>query len=242
MFSLLFIKNKSVPKLVVNLLNGSRTFSQKNLVCKSSLLPRALFEKPSIHYIETQLWRSHLVKRWNQTQYVEKNTNVENNVILYKFQQIRLIKIAHIFGICVIVFWIFYVYFLYKDNFFSDFWIKSRKEFIQDNILAILSLTTLTALGPMFYLLYYMYSSHLIKCVILNKGGKHVTFVTLHPLKSKSIIIAPVDKVYCLRPRNYPFGMYTSVKINSHRFNYLIDKSGTFVNGDLFDHTVAWRK
>ncbi|KAK2576782.1 hypothetical protein KPH14_005426 [Odynerus spinipes] len=240
MFSLLFIKNNLSAKVLINSLNSSRTFSQKH-VSRSSFLFRKVFEKPRINNIEGQSWTLRLIKRHNQTQYWEKNINVLNNVILYKHDYEMYYRIAHIFGLCNIILWTWGFFDGYLQM-LHELWIKPFKQFIDENAINVVLFSCTTALGPLFYAILCFLCARSIKYVILNKGGTHVSFITYHPLKSKRTITVPLDKVYCLRPRSDPLGAYISVKIDGYKFNFLLDKRGTFVNGDLFDQTVAWQK
>lgn len=240
MLSLICFRNNSLTKIVLNSLNSCRTFSQKHIAYKLRFSSRTLFQKSRINKVET-LWKSNLIKRQVHSKCWEQNTNVLNNVILYKYDGGKYFKIAHIFGICNIVLWITGFWYAYIDM-FKELWIKPFKQFIQDNLLSLSLFIFSTTLGPLFYMLYFFLSMRSIKYIILNKGGKYASFVTFHPIKSKQIITAPIEEVYCIHPRTYKIGMYTSLKINNYKFNFLIDKRGTYVNGILFDNTIAWRK
>lgn len=50
-------------------------------------------------------------------------------------------------------------------------------------------------LGPLFYGLAWFLTSRMVRCIILHKGGKHISFITNHLLKSRNTITVPIQKV-----------------------------------------------
>ncbi|XP_035742979.1 uncharacterized protein LOC118450999 isoform X2 [Vespa mandarinia] len=189
---LLFTKSNSITKLLINSLKSSHILSQKRMVYKSSLLLRKIFEKSRINNVKGQLWTSNLIIRHNQTQSWDIKTNLANNVILYKNERGKYMFV-HIFGLCNIFAWLYLFYYWYGDL-YRNLKTISFKQFLGDNypILSIFFLTTFS--GPLFYGLAWFFSSRMVKYIILHKGGKHISFITNHLLKSKNTITVPIEK------------------------------------------------
>ncbi|KYQ55679.1 hypothetical protein ALC60_05430, partial [Trachymyrmex zeteki] len=78
-----------------------------------------------------------------------------------------------------------------------------------------------------------------IKYIILNKGGKTLSIITYHMQKKKSKLNLPVGVVKCTADRQDDTGTYLPLKIKNKSFYYIVNKSGTFVNSNLFDHIMG---
>ncbi|XP_015178551.1 PREDICTED: uncharacterized protein LOC107067490 [Polistes dominula] len=235
MLSSLFIKNNLITKLLVNSSKSSLILSQKRTICKPSSLLRRILEKPRINS-ETK----YCLIRCKQTQLWDTKPNLMNNVILYKKKCINPLFI-HLFGLCNSAALLFLIGYWCKDMYHS-FMNASFKEFSGNNYPIIFMFLAMTLAGPLFYLFSWLLNARLIKCIILHKGGDHVSFITNHLLKSRNTITTPVKNVYSLSSRTEKIGVYMSVKIESYRLYFLLDKSGKYVNKDLFDYAVMYKK
>ncbi|KYN12630.1 hypothetical protein ALC57_15358 [Trachymyrmex cornetzi] len=56
--------------------------------------------------------------------------------------------------------------------------------------------------------------------------------------KKKSKLNLPVGTVRCTANRQDGTGVYLPLKIENRSFYYLVSRSGTFVNSELFDYTL----
>ncbi|KAI4504272.1 hypothetical protein M0802_000743 [Mischocyttarus mexicanus] len=231
----LFIKNNSITKLVVNSLKSSLILLQKRTIYKPSLSSRRILEKPrinneikscSIRYKKTQSWNI--------------KTNLVNNVILYRNESYRHIFI-HLFGLCNIAVWLYICCYWYRDI-YRSFKDLPFKEFFKNNYSILSIFITTTFLGPLFYVFTWFLNARMIKCVILHKGGNHISFVTNHLLKSRNTITVPIEKVYSLHSRTEKTGVYAPIKIESYKMYFLMNKNGNYVNKDLFDYAVMYKK
>lgn len=89
-----------------------------------------------------------------------------------------------------------------------------------------------------------MYPMRSIKYVVLNKGGKELTFVTYGPFGINQLIRIGLENVSCTSTRqNCPAWM--GLKLKGQPWFFLIDMRGDFRNTQLFDATAglqrAWK-
>ncbi|KAI4493768.1 hypothetical protein M0804_001944 [Polistes exclamans] len=231
----LFIKNNSITKLLVNSLKSSLILSQKRTVYKPSSLLRRILEKQRINN-ETKF----SLIRCKQTHSLDIKPILVNNVILYKKKYFKHVFI-HLFGLCNTAAWLFLICYCCKDIYRSFMTVPFNK-FLGNNYPIICMFMATTLVGPLFYVFAWFLNARLIKCIILHKGGNHVSFVTNHLWKSRNTITIPIEKVYSLHSRTEKAGVYTPIKIESYRMYFLIDKNGNYVNKDLFDYAVMFKK
>lgn len=171
---------------------------------------------------------------------LDVNTNVQNNVILYKnekdkyFWTIRAFAFGQLFG------WSVLALYTYTPEFFDIFKTDIKfKEFLRKHTFRFSTFVFSIFAGPITFGFMYATCSRNIKYIILNKGGKTLSFFTHHLWKRNSNIInVPVGMARCTSHRTGN-GTCIPLKIENKFFYYLIDKSGTFVNPTLFDYTTA---
>lgn len=86
-----------------------------------------------------------------------------------------------------------------------------------------------------------MYPLRSIKYIVLNKGGKAVTFVTYGPFGLKRLLTTNLENVSCTSTRqNSPSSI--AVKLKGQPWFYLIDMRGEFMNPQLFDATAGLQR
>ncbi|XP_029160254.1 transmembrane protein 223-like [Nylanderia fulva] len=172
---------------------------------------------------------------------LDVNTNVRNNVLLYKnesnrhFWNIRLFAFGQLFG------WSILALYTYTPKFFDIFKTDVKiKEFLQKHFIRFGTFVFSIFAGPITFGVMYATCSRNIKYIILNKGGKTLSLFTYHLCKRKlNTITVPIGMAKCTSPRTGVTGVCIPLKVKNKSFYYLIDKSGTFVNPTLFDYTTA---
>ncbi|XP_043500662.1 uncharacterized protein LOC122523121 isoform X2 [Polistes fuscatus] len=184
----LLIKNNSITKLLVNSLKSSLILSQKRTVYKPSSLLRRIIEKQRINN-----GTKFSLIRCKQTHSLDIKPILANNVILYKKKHFRHLFI-HLFGLCNTAAWLFLIYYCSRDM-YQSFMTVSFKQFLGNNYPIISMFVATTLIGPFFYVFAWFLNSRLIKCIILHKGGNHVSFVTNHLWKSRNTITIPIEKI-----------------------------------------------
>ncbi|XP_020289700.1 transmembrane protein 223 [Pseudomyrmex gracilis] len=167
------------------------------------------------------------------------NLNVQNNVILYKYENKNYFRNMRIFIIGQLIGWSVLAVYSYTPKFFDIFTTdKTFLEYIRENGLRLglfwLSLT----IGIGMYLMIHLLLSRTIKYIILNKGGKTISLVTYNFWKKDSVITVPTGTVRSYGHRT-DIGMQLAIKVQEKWFFYLADKKGTFVNPKLFDFVMG---
>ncbi|EZA56326.1 hypothetical protein X777_02945 [Ooceraea biroi] len=170
---------------------------------------------------------------------LDVNTNVKNNVILYKYdnpkqsRNFKLFIFAHLIG------WSVLAYAIYKPSLMDIFTTDiSMKQYFQDHVWRFPIFVFSSFIGPSMFLLFYFLQSRTLKYIILNKGGETLTFITHHMFKRKSTINnLPVRSVSSTKHRTDD-GTYISLKVKNRPFYFLVEKTGTFVNPKLFDYVM----
>ncbi|CAL1685040.1 unnamed protein product [Lasius platythorax] len=212
-----------------------RTFLTRSIRLFDGLVQPASFLKPS------KLPQSLVVRHQQISKLtLDVNTNVRNNVILYKnendryFRNIRIFAIGQLFGWSVLALYTYTPDFL--DIFTTDI---KLKEFLKKHLFRLPTFVFSIFAGPVTFGFMYATCARNVKYIILNKGGKTLSLSTYHLWKRKSDIInLPIGMARCTSHRT-DVGVCIPLKIKNRFFYYLIDKKGTFVNPSLFDHTTG---
>ncbi|XP_015590821.1 transmembrane protein 223 [Cephus cinctus] len=171
----------------------------------------------------------------------EVNTNVANNVILYKFEKDRFHKLLTIFGFSQLFGWLtisYYIYISYCKNLFeTENWIDHVKE----NPVRFFLLVSSTMLGVLSYGVIHFLITRSIKYVILCKGGKQFMIATYHPIKQTTVKTIPIESV-TLRTSRSEGKNVIALKIKGSPLYYLLDSQGVYTNPKLFDYTAGVKR
>ncbi|XP_018402605.1 PREDICTED: transmembrane protein 223 [Cyphomyrmex costatus] len=182
-----------------------------------------------------KLEKNLLIQRRQMSQ-LDVNTNVQNNVILYKYEKNVYFRNLQIFGVAQLVSCIVLGFYSYTPTFWD---IRNAdvdlKEYWLNNILRFTMFSFAILIGPSICIYTYAICARSIKYIILNKGGKTLSIITNHVLKKKSKLNLPVGMVKCTADRRDNRGIYLPLKIENRSFYYLVNKSGTFLNLKLFE-------
>lgn len=167
------------------------------------------------------------------------NTNVQNNVILYKnkdtydFIVIKLLFYGWIFCNTLIA------VATYNPKYITT-WCKdiSWAEYIKINGASFMYFAYSIIIGPPASIVLYLFNRRFIKYIILHKGGKDVSIITNHLFKRYDSITLPLEKVKVTLARQ-EMKTYLPMKIQGRRFYFILDGQGEFLNEKLFDCTVG---
>ncbi|XP_059061663.1 transmembrane protein 223 isoform X2 [Achroia grisella] len=102
------------------------------------------------------------------------------------------------------------------------------------NGLGILSV----AIGTGSLAIIWMYTLKSVRFLILNKGGRHLTFVTYSPFGRNRIIKIPIENVCCKENRSNA-RVQLPLKVKNQWMHFMLDMRGEFRNPLLFDSTAG---
>ncbi|XP_011170789.2 transmembrane protein 223 [Solenopsis invicta] len=177
-----------------------------------------------------------LVRR--QMSQLDINTNILNNVLLYKYERKAYFRNMKLFGIGQMFGWSILAFYTYKPSFWDIFTTDIKfKEYLFNHMFRLSMFVFSIFAGPLVFLAIYAACARSIKYIILNKGGKTLSIVTYHLQKKKSTFTVPIGMAKCTSSRQSPGVL--PVKVQNTSFYYLVDKQGTFINPQLFDHAFG---
>ncbi|CAK1544903.1 unnamed protein product [Leptosia nina] len=84
----------------------------------------------------------------------------------------------------------------------------------------------------------WMYTLRSVRFLILNKGGRHLTFVTYTPFGKNRIMKVPIENVCCKEDRKLA-KVQLPLKVKNTAMHYMVDMRGEFKNPLLFDSTAG---
>lgn len=84
----------------------------------------------------------------------------------------------------------------------------------------------------------WMYTLKSVRYLILNKGGKYITFVTYSPFGKNRILKVPIENVCCKETR-VGAKVQLPLKVKNTLMHYMLDMRGEFKNPLLFDSTAG---
>ncbi|XP_043509474.1 uncharacterized protein LOC122528443 [Frieseomelitta varia] len=171
---------------------------------------------------------------------INVNTNVQNNVMLYKNTSSTVfIKLVFFgWGFCNIIIALMTFNPKYVSTWFEDL---TWTEYLKRNGIALMYFIYSVLAGPLGCVALYIFNHRIIKYIILHKGGKDVSIVTNHLFKNVDTITLPLEKVKTTMARDQ-IKNYLPLKIQGKKFFYLVDGHGKFFNEQLFDYTVGRAK
>lgn len=167
------------------------------------------------------------------------NTNVRNNVLLFKYENSGYflgLKLFSIGWLCSSALLAYYTYTPQFKLIWSDdlSWIGFFKKTGGRIIYFIFAVIA----GPAVIATLHFSTKRFIKYIILHKGGKNVSIITHHLYNNERLITVPVEKVRSTIAR-CDIHTYLPLRIRGNRFYYLLDSKGRFLNGKLFDNTIG---
>ncbi|KAK0083162.1 hypothetical protein PV325_009220 [Microctonus aethiopoides] len=178
------------------------TLRYNNSISKSKLLT---FKLQSVSPIIT------LVRHAKLDTYSEINTNVANNVLLWKHEIDKYFKQLQIFSIFQLAVLTLISYVMYS-NLPNINKYETWKEYIVDNSVMLLVCIMSLITGFCGSILIWMFTERSLKYIILNKGGKFATLVNFHPIKKPQSHVIPVDDIIVAKGRR-DMGQYMSLKL-----------------------------
>lgn len=84
----------------------------------------------------------------------------------------------------------------------------------------------------------WMYTLRSVRYLILNKGGRNISFVTYAPFGKNRIITVPIENVCCKESRNIA-RVQLPLKVKNTMMHFMLDMRGEFKNKKLFDCTAG---
>ncbi|XP_011504551.1 PREDICTED: transmembrane protein 223-like [Ceratosolen solmsi marchali] len=210
----------------------------KTLINKSSRIPifgnnctshQFLWIRPSIF----QFFKKFSTDR------LSYNIKVENNVMLYKYENPWMFKISVVCAVLVFLGSLSMIDNVYlilcKDLFHED---KNLLTRLREHIfpLSLIAVGVLSCPVVLFVIWYVTKRS--VKYIVLHKGSTKASIVTYHPIKGEHKITVPLSEISCTVSR-LDKRSCVYIKIRNNKFNYMIEKAGSFVNPELFDATIG---
>lgn len=174
------------------------------------------------------------------------NTNVIKDVILFKYENPKFYMYMNIFAVVQYIFWSYLGIFAFsslrdapvdKSKITEDTpWFRKINlgENKYKNGLGIIAVVIGTgSLG-----IIWMYTLKSVRFLILNKGGRNLTFVTYTPFGKNRIIKIPIDHVCCKESR-LNARVQLPLKVKNYWMHFMLDMRGEFRNPLLFDSTAG---
>lgn len=84
----------------------------------------------------------------------------------------------------------------------------------------------------------WMYTLKSVRFLILNKGGRHLTFVTYTPFGKNRMMTVPIQDV-CCKENRASARVQLPLKVKNTMMHYMLDMRGEFKNPLLFDSTAG---
>lgn len=180
-----------------------------------------------------------------ETDILNQNINVQNNVLLYRLES-NYFQIMRYFSIGALTFSILMLYMTYDPK-LKLLWTTniSIKDYLRTNGFTVIYFVYGGLIGPLICWALYLSASRCIKYIILHKGGQEVSIITYHLYKKQVVLKIPLNEVQSTVARK-DMKTYLPMKIKGKKFFYLLDSTGTILNGRLFDNTIGtvkiWKK
>ncbi|XP_075978792.1 transmembrane protein 223 [Anticarsia gemmatalis] len=177
------------------------------------------------------------------------NTNVIKDVILFKYENPKFYMYMNLFAILQYAFWSYLGIFAFttlrdapvdKSKIDEDTpWFRKINlgENKYRNTLGAVSLV----IGGGSLAMIWMYTLRSVRYLVLNKGGKHLTFITYSPFGKNRLMKVPLENVCCKETRTAA-KVQLPLKIKNRWMHYMLDMRGEFKNGLLFDCTAGLKR
>lgn len=174
------------------------------------------------------------------------NTKVAKDVVLFKYENPRFFRVLNTFAICQFSFWTYLSYTMATSlknvpvpNDSSLPWWK-KINFGESKYKYGMSCgCLLIGCGVMAASIGYVRRS--VRYLILHKGGQRLTLITYSSFGRDQAMTVNLNEVSCEYSR-HSSRVQVPLKVLGHRFNYVLDLRGQFMNGKLFDHTAGMKR
>ncbi|XP_026733806.1 transmembrane protein 223 [Trichoplusia ni] len=213
----------------------------------ATVLKRAAGQRFPFKYVSDKI----NIKKMSSTSIPTKtihdvNTNVIKDVILFKYENPKFYMYMNIFAVVQYMFWTYLGVFSFstlrdapvdKSTITDETpWFRriNLGENKYRNTLGIISVV----IGGSSLAVIWMYTLRSVRYLILNKGGKKLTFVTYTPFGKNRIMTVPMENVCCKEARNIA-RVQLPMKIKNRWMHYMLDMRGEFKNPLLFDCTAG---
>ncbi|XP_023946838.2 transmembrane protein 223 [Bicyclus anynana] len=177
------------------------------------------------------------------------NTNVTKDVILFKYENPKFYKYMNIFAVVQYMFWTYLGLFALqnlrdvpvdKSTITADTpWFRKINlgENKYRNTIGIISV----AIGTGSLALVWMYTLKSVRYLVLNKGGRHLTFITYSPFGNNRMMKVPIEFVCCKESRKLA-KVQLPLKVKNTVMHYMLDMRGEFKQPLLFDSTAGLKR
>ncbi|KAJ0178116.1 hypothetical protein K1T71_005939 [Dendrolimus kikuchii] len=174
------------------------------------------------------------------------NTNVIKDVILFKYENPKFYRYMNIFALVQYMFWTYLGIFAFsslRDAPVDSSMITEDTPWFRKinlgenkyrNTLGIVAIVVGTGSLTMIW----MYTLRSVRYLILNKGGKHITFVTYTPFGQNRMMTVPLENMCCKEKRTMAT-VQLPIKVKNKTMHYMLDMRGEFKNPILFDSTAG---
>ncbi|KAM3966121.1 transmembrane protein 223 [Aphomia sociella] len=174
------------------------------------------------------------------------NTNVIKDVILFKYENPKFYMYMNVFAIVQYMFWSYLGIFAFsslrdapvdKSKITEDTpWF--RKINLGENKYKNGLGTIAVVIGTGTLGVIWMYTLKSVRFLILNKGGRFLTFVTYTPFGKNRIMKVPIENV-CCRENRANAQVQLPLKVKNQWMHFILDMKGEFKNPLLFDSTAG---
>ncbi|XP_032675025.1 transmembrane protein 223 [Odontomachus brunneus] len=209
-----------------------RTFLTRNTRLSDGLLQSGRFFKPKMS--------QNLLVRQQQIIRLDIDTNVKNNVILYKNENYRHTRFLNIFAIAQLIGWSILAIYTYTPSFFDIFCTDiNLPDYVNKHIFRLTFFILSIFIGPSAFVVISVLCRRTVRYIILHKGGKIVTLTTSNLWNKDCNMQVPISMIRCVNQRSDGTSV-VSLKLKHKSFHYLLETKGTFLNPELFDHTLGY--
>jgi len=199
----------------------------------------------------------------SKTSKLFEDTRVTKDVLLFKYENQRFFSILNFFALSQFMFWSYLAHFSYttlrdisKED--AEKQLKENMRLTSDNVESI-SLVwwrrinlgenkyrygiTLLCLSIGYIILVgaVLFTKRTVRYLTLLKGGQHVQLICYSPFWRPRLITVPLEHMTCNVSRDHIRG-HLPIKIKNYWMYFLLDKSGTFTNTQLFDYTAGLKR
>ncbi|XP_012233704.1 transmembrane protein 223 [Linepithema humile] len=233
----LLTEPRSIYGITQKYLKNDKDILSTALIVRTFLTKYTRLVQPA-NFLKSSRLPGSLLVRQGQTLQLDVNLNVRNNVLIYKYENDRYFRMLRMFAIGQLFGWSILALYTYSPTFLEIFNTDVKfKNYIRYNGLRLFTFIFSAVVGPIMYAFIHFLCARNIKYMILHKGGKTIS-ITTHHLWKKCCMNLPIEMVKSVSHRT-DRGVVVPLKLKNKRFHYALDKKGTFVNPNLFDHIVG---